>query len=95
MPRATPSICRTSREGPAQKNAREADNVTSLSSAISAEQDLLKASKALLRRKRDKKDFNKEFFAGQNPELVEGHPAQVVDKYNDFIDRVNSLRYPS
>lgn len=85
----------TNLESFVQKNGQEADKVMSLSSAISAEQDLLKASKALLRRKRDKKDFNKEFFAGQNPELVEGHPAQVVDKYNDFIDRVNSLRYPS
>lgn len=74
-------------------NKAEADKVSSISSVISDEQELLKTVKALSRRKREKKDFNKEFFSNSNPSMVEGHPAQVIDKYNRLIRTTNSLRF--
>ena len=39
------------------------------------------------RRKRDNKDFTKE---SGTPQFIEGHLAQVFEKYNDFIDAVDS-----
>ncbi|MGC4091109.1 MAG: hypothetical protein QM756_25185 [Polyangiaceae bacterium] len=64
-----------------------------LSSMLREERDLLKSGKDLMRRKRDNKDFNKEFFSGSNPKLVEGHPAQVIDKYNTVVRSSNHLRF--
>ena len=55
--------------------------------------DFLKAAKELGRRKRDKKDFNREFFSRSNPKLVDGHPAQVIDKYNSMINGLNTLHF--
>ncbi|HEX4336174.1 MAG TPA: DUF3829 domain-containing protein [Polyangiaceae bacterium] len=80
-------------ESYASANKAEADKASMLGSTISAEKDLLKSSKDLLRRKRDKKDFNKEFFAHTDPELVDGHPAQVIKTYNALIEQTNSLTY--
>jgi hypothetical protein len=76
------------------ENKAEASKVSSIDSVIRYGQDLVKTSKALIRRKREKKDFNKEFFSGSNPRMVEGHPAQVVDKFNQMIRQTNSLRFP-
>ncbi len=69
----------------------QADKVLLLSMFTSASNDYLKAAKELMRRKRDNKDFNKE--SSGNPTNVDGHPAQVLDKYNSLIDRVNSLTF--
>jgi hypothetical protein len=71
----------------------EADKATGLSSYVSDSKTFLKSAKELLRRKRDNKDFNKEFFSDSNPRLVEGHPAQVVENYNRAVDSSNRLRY--
>ncbi len=71
----------------------EVDKVSMFSSYLSDTKDFLKASKDLLRRKRDNKDFNKEFFSKSSPQMVEGHPAQVVDKFNRMVGDSNRLRY--
>jgi hypothetical protein len=68
----------------------EADKVLMLSIFRSASSDYLKAAKELMRRKRDNKDFAKEFGS---PEHIEGHPAQVLAKYNDLVNRSNSLQF--
>jgi hypothetical protein len=80
-------------ESYASANKAEADKVSMLDSAISSEKDLLKSAKELLRRKRDNKDFNKEVVEHSNPEFIDGHPAQVISKYNALIDNTNSLSY--
>jgi len=73
----------------------EADKATMFSSYESRSNDFLKSCKELLRRKRDNKDFNKEFLSRANPKSVDGHPAQVIDKYNSLIDASNDIRYGS
>lgn len=60
---------------------------------LSESKELQKAAKELLRRKRENKDFNKEFFSRNAPQMVEGHPAQVIEKFNSFIRTSNSARY--
>ncbi|RYZ06312.1 MAG: DUF3829 domain-containing protein [Myxococcales bacterium] len=71
----------------------EADKASGLSSYVSDSKTFLKSAKELLRRKRDNKDFNKEFFSKSNPRLVEGHPAQLIENYNRAVDASNRLRY--
>lgn len=68
----------------------EADKVLTLSMFKSAAEDYLKAGKELLRRKRDNKDFTKE---SGSPEHIEGHPAKVVNEFNQLVDRSNSLTF--
>lgn len=77
----------------ADTNKAEASKVHMFSIFTSAARDYLKSAKELLRRKRDKKDFNKEFFSNSSPQMVDGHPAQVIDKYNTLINRSNSLNF--
>jgi hypothetical protein len=69
----------------------EASKVLTFSIFWSAEGDYLKAAKELMRRKRDNKDFIKE--SSPSPKFVEGHPAKVLDKYNDLVDRLNGLSF--
>jgi hypothetical protein len=71
----------------------EADKIMMFSSYVSSSKTFLKSAKELLRRKRDNKDFNKEFFSNSSPQMVDGHPAQVVDTYNRMINDSNHLRY--
>jgi len=68
----------------------EAEKVLMLSIFRSASSDYLKAAKELMRRKRDNKDFSKEFGS---PEHIEGHPAQVLSKYNDLLNSSNGLQF--
>jgi hypothetical protein len=77
----------------AEKNKAEADKVMRFSSYLSSCKTFLKAAKDLMRRKRDNKDFNKEFFSSSSPQMVDGHPAQVIEKYNRMINDSNHLRY--
>ena len=74
-------------------NKAEAEKTSGLSSYLSDSKTFLKSAKELLRRKRDNKDFNKEFFSNSNPRLVDGHPAQLVENYNRAIEASNRLRY--
>jgi Protein of unknown function (DUF3829) len=71
----------------------EADKTSGLSSYVNDSKTFLKSAKELLRRKRDNKDFNKEFFSQSNPRMVEGHPAQLIENYNRAVDASNRLRY--
>jgi hypothetical protein len=68
----------------------EADKVMSLSFFRNASSEYLKASKELMRRKRDNKDYAKE---SGSPEHIDGHPAQVLAKYNDLVNHSNGLRF--
>lgn len=77
----------------ATSHKAEVDKTMMFSSFQSSTKAFLKSAKDLLRRKRDNKDFNKEFFSNSNPSMVEGHPAQVVEKYNRMINDSNNLRY--
>jgi hypothetical protein len=83
----------TELESYSSTHAAEVSKVLLFSTFTREEGDFLKAAKELARRKRDNKDFNKEFNANSNPQLVDGHPAQVIDKYNSMIRRSNSLRF--
>jgi len=69
----------------------EADKVMALSIFMSAGVDYEKSAKELLRRKRDNKDFNSENHG--MPKFIDGHPAQVLSKYNAFIDRLNGMQF--
>jgi hypothetical protein len=77
----------------ASSHKAEVDKAMMFSSFSSSSKAFLKAAKDLLRRKRDNKDFNKEFFSKSSPTMVDGHPAQVVEKYNRMINDSNNLRY--
>ncbi len=77
----------------AEANKAEADKVMMFSSYLSGCKTFLKSAKDLLRRKRDNKDFNKEFFSRSSPSMVEGHPAQVIEKFNRMVNDSNRLRY--
>jgi len=68
----------------------QADKVLLLSMYRSSAEEYLKAAKELMRRKRDNKDFTREFGS---PEHVEGHPAKVVRSFNDLVDRSNRLQF--
>lgn len=56
-------------------------------------QDYLTAAKELQRRKRDNEDFSKEKAPGGLANRVQGHPAQVVDRYNALVDASNRLSF--
>lgn len=71
-------------------HSAEADKVMMLSSFTSASKDYLKSAKELMRRKRDNKGFKGE---SGSPEHIDGHPAQVLAKYNDMINASNNLRF--
>lgn len=77
----------------ADSHKAEVDKAMMFSSYLSSAKTFLKSAKELLRRKRDNKDFNKEFFSQSSPNMVDGHPAQVVETYNRMISDSNSLRY--
>lgn len=58
--------------------------------------DLLKAAKALVRRVRDKKPFADSevmMINSGSAKMIEGHPAQLLDKYNDLVKAGNSLKF--
>ena len=77
----------------ADSHKAEVDKAMMFSSYLSSAKTFLKSAKELLRRKRDNKDFNKEFFSKSSPSMVDGHPAQVVETYNRMIGDSNNLRY--
>ena len=60
---------------------------------LDAAKDFLRSAKALMRQKRDKKPFTPAELASINsgrPEVVEGHPAQVIDRYDKYIAMTNA-----
>lgn len=77
----------------AEAHKAETSKAMMFSSYQRSAKDFLKSAKELIRRKRDNKDFNKEFFSKSSPSMVDGHPAQVIEKYNRMIGDSNNLRY--
>lgn len=77
----------------ASEHKAEVSKVSMFSSYASDSDEFLKAAKELLRRKRDNKDFNKEFFSKSSPSMVSGHPAQLIEKYNRLVNSSNNLRF--
>jgi len=67
----------------------ETGKVTMYSRFDSTSKDFLKSTKELMRHKRD----NKEFRDSSAPTTIDGHPAQVMDRYNSFIQASNSLSF--
>ena len=58
--------------------------------------ELVKAAKALVRRVRDKKPFGAgdvTLINGGNAQMVEGHPAHLLAKYNDLVKGGNALKF--
>jgi hypothetical protein len=77
----------------ADAHKAETSKASFFSSYLRSSKEFLKSAKELIRRKRDNKDFNKEFFSKSSPSMVDGHPAQVIEKYNRMIGDSNNLRY--
>jgi Protein of unknown function (DUF3829) len=77
----------------ADSHKAEVAKTMMFSSYLGSAKTFLKSAKELLRRKRDNKDFNKEFFSKSSPNMVDGHPAQVVETYNRMIGDSNNRRY--
>lgn len=83
----------TELDGYADSHKEEASKVSGMSSLIGDMKEFLKASKELQRRKRDNKDFAKEDAPAGMWDHVAGHPAQLIDKYNEMINESNRTRF--
>jgi hypothetical protein len=73
----------------------EVSKVLMWSSYSSKPVELLKSAKALARRVRDKKPFadsEKMMIDSGSGRMIEGHPDQVLEKYNDLVKAGNSLK---
>jgi hypothetical protein len=71
----------------------EAAQLRGLDTLLGELQEYLTAAKELQRRKRDNNDFAKEKPAGGLFNRVDGHPAQVIEKYNDAVGASNRLAF--
>lgn len=57
--------------------------------------DLLKSAKSTMRRERQGFRFDegeRMLIEAQAAQMVDGHPSQLVDKYNQFVDSINRAR---
>jgi hypothetical protein len=82
-------------EAYAKAHSDETSKVVAWSLYAGKPGNVVVAAKALVRRIRDKKPFSSGdtmLMNGGNPQMVEGHPAHLLDKYNDMIKSSNSLR---
>lgn len=63
------------------------------SPVLSNARELLKTGKAYVRRARDgfRYDTGEQMFLEDSPEMVEGHPAQLVSEFNQLIEWSNSM----
>lgn len=80
----------------AKDHKEETDSLTMFSRLQSGADDLKKAAKEMLRRKRDNKAFTKgefEDLAGNWPDRVEGSPAKLSKVYNDLVNTSNGINY--
>lgn len=79
-------------------NEAEADTVMMFDSFIDTAEKYLKASKELMRRKRDNKAFTKselQRLGGSGGWMVDGSPDKVSRAYNDLVNRSNGLSWMS
>lgn len=77
-----------------QSHPEETKGLTSLDMFITAHKDCLTAAKKLMRRKRDNKAYTpieKKLMSGAGGWMVEGSLAQLLNEYNELIDRYNGL----
>jgi len=77
-------------------NAAEADTVMMFDSFIDTAEEFLKASKELMRRKRDEKAYDKTELSRLGTSagwMVEGSPDKVSRAYNDLVNRSNGLNW--
>lgn len=77
----------------AEGNKDEAAKVRGLDPLLGELQEYLTAAKELQRRKRENKDFAKENPPGGNFNRVDGHPAQIIEKYNDLVGASNRMSF--
>lgn len=71
----------------------EAAQVRGLDSLLGELEEYLTATKELHRRKQENKDFAKEKPIGGNFNRVDGHPAQIIEKYNDLVGASNRMSF--
>jgi hypothetical protein len=73
----------------------ETDSITMFSSFTSGAGEFKMATKEMIRRKRDNKEYtdSEKSWMASNPEGVEGHPAKVSKTYNDLVSTSNSLNW--
>jgi hypothetical protein len=76
-----------------ETNKAEAERARGLDSLLDRLQGYLTASKELQRRKRDNKDFAKEKPVAGQFNRIEGHPAQIIDKYNEVVSASNRMTW--
>lgn len=77
-------------------NSAEAGKIMMYSSYQSSARKLLNSAKAVLRRAKDKKPFSDGdimMINAGNPQMIEGHPAHLVNSYNEMIKSSNNLRW--
>ncbi len=77
-------------------NSAEAGKVMMYSTYQGNARKLLNSAKAVLRRARDKKPFSDGdimMINAGNPQMIEGHPAHLVNAYNDMIKGSNNLHW--
>ena len=77
-------------------NAAEANSVMMFDSFMDTAEDLLKASKELMRRKRDGKAYDtseQSRLGTASGWMVEGSPDKVSRAYNDLVNRSNGLNW--
>lgn len=77
-------------------NEAETNTVMMFDSFIDTAESFLKASKELMRRKRDDKPFSKselQRLGGSGGWMLEGSPDKVSRAYNDLVNRSNGLNW--
>jgi len=80
----------------AAAHAEEAKGVSRLELVIDSASRTLVGAKELMRRKRDNLKYNdsdRVLIGANHAELVSGHPAQLMGRYNDLAERANDLRW--
>lgn len=76
-----------------ETNKADAERVRGLDSLLDRLQGYLTAAKELQRRKRDNKDFAKEKPVAGQFNRIEGHPAQIIEKYNEVVSASNRMMW--
>lgn len=77
-------------------NSAEAGKIPGYSSYQGSARKVVNSAKAVLRRAKDKKPFadsEQMMIDGGNPQMIEGHPASLVNAYNEMVKTSNGLRW--
>lgn len=76
-----------------ETNKDDAARARGLDALLVKLQTYVTAAKELQRRKRDNKDFAKEKPVAGQFNRVDGHPAQIIEKYNDVVGASNRMSF--